>query len=615
MKIMCGIAGFIDPSLTPSRGDDQLEKMLHAISHRGPDARGKLAEPPLALGHNRLSIIDLSAEGNQPMEYFDSIITYNGEIYNYIELRERLKERGYHFRTQSDTEVILASYREWGSRCTEHFMGMWAFALWDKKEKHLFCSRDRFGIKPFYYIHTGNSFYFASEIKALKISPLFSANLNEKQISRGLQLGWTGYNDETYFEKVKSLPAASNLIFLNGSCKISCFWEANLSNKFSGSFDEKKKKFFSLFTDSIRLHMRSDVEVGGCLSGGLDSSSISSAIGTYFSTVPFKTFSVYYRGNDEVDERPWVKQVLGKYGNLVPHYFSPADDEIEEAFHKTLFHSDVPVASSSPLSQYFLMKLAAANKIKVVLDGQGADEYLGGYMHSFYRLIAGLLRMFNFTEAIRQWNRHCEVQNFKTAKSFDVLAKSFLSFLFSEQQLYTMEYRNYFPFLYYTYRSSFTLKETGGTKLNNFLYQLVKSTSLPALLHYEDRNSMAFSIESRVPFLDHRLVEFVFSLRDSDKMNDGITKVILRESLKEILPDVTVNRTDKKGFVTPGEIRWLRGPLMHITSQVKPDDFPEFLNRKKLNDIMTEYRKGSNAKALFVWRIVCLHYWLKNFAA
>ncbi|MEO8087653.1 MAG: hypothetical protein ABI763_12575, partial [Bacteroidota bacterium] len=213
---MCGIAGFFDPQITNAGAEGTLERMLQSIAHRGPDARGKKIEMPLALGHNRLSIIDLSADGNQPMEYFDSVIIFNGEIYNYIEVREALKQKGYSFKTQSDTEVILAAYREYGKDCVQHFMGMWSFALWDKKEKLLFCSRDRFGIKPFYYIQSGGRFYFGSEYKALKQSPLFSNELNLAQVSRGLQLGWICYEDETYYNKIKSLPASHNLVYSNG---------------------------------------------------------------------------------------------------------------------------------------------------------------------------------------------------------------------------------------------------------------------------------------------------------------------------------------------------------------------------------------------------------------
>ena len=255
---MCGIAGIIDPTLTKENVGSLLNKMLESIAHRGPDNRGVWIDMPVALGHNRLSIIDLSDAGNQPMEFFDAVITFNGEIYNYIEVGEVLKKKGYRFTTHSDTEVILAAWREYGKDCVKHFVGMWAFAIWDKKNKQLFCSRDRFGIKPFYYIHEGQRLYFGSEYKPLKLSPLFSNDLNLEQVSRGLQLGWLVYHDETYYKKLKALPEATNLIFADGNVTIEKYWDIETGNRFNGTFDEKKNKFYELFKESVDIHLRSE---------------------------------------------------------------------------------------------------------------------------------------------------------------------------------------------------------------------------------------------------------------------------------------------------------------------------------------------------------------------
>jgi len=607
---MCGIAGFIDPTLTQDESRNTLGKMLNSIAHRGPDARDTFVEMPLALGHNRLSIIDLSAEGNQPMTYFDAVIIFNGEIYNYIEVREELKKNGYIFNTQSDTEVILGAYRAYGTECVNHFMGMWAFALWDLKTKKLFCSRDRFGIKPFYYLHEGDRFYFGSEYKALKESPLFNSKLNMAQVSRGLQLGWTCYHDETYYDKLKSLPASHNLIFSDGKASITKYWDIDTSKGSTSSEEEKRNTFISLFDRSIRQHMRSDVEIGGCLSGGLDSSAIASSIATDFPDLDFKTFTIYYEGKDSVDERPFVSEVLTKYPSLDPYYFTPTDDDIANSFDKALYHADVPIAGSSPVSQYFVMKLAADKKIKVVVDGQGADEMLGGYMHSFYRRIGGLLRQLNMSEAMKEWSSHASMQDMNFTKSSDVLLKSILVSGMNEQQLYETEYKNYFPFLSKDKKVNFRLDDVGGTTLNRFLYHLTFTTSLPSLLQYEDRNSMAFSIESRVPFLDHRLAEFIFSLNDKDKINRGVTKKILRDAMSRILPEKITNRKDKKGFVTPGEVKWLRGPLKFLMddNNLKID----FLEMRKVRSVFDEFRKGNNRHANLVWRIAVLNYWLNK---
>jgi asparagine synthase (glutamine-hydrolysing) len=268
---MCGIAGFIDEGFSKESGLDLLEKMLASIAHRGPDARGKWNEENIFLGQNRLSIIDLTVASNQPFFYEDFVITYNGEVYNYIEVREELIKRGYKFHTEGDTEVICAAYKEYGERCVEHFMGMWAFALWDKKEKKLFCSRDRFGIKPFYYFSNTRNFYFASEYKALKQTPSFPTEINTEQIQRALALNLVVFKEETFFKNVFILEPSHNLVFDKNGLRKYRYWDINLSKKNSSSlsFDEKKERFYKLFEQSVKQHSRSDVPTGTCLSGGL----------------------------------------------------------------------------------------------------------------------------------------------------------------------------------------------------------------------------------------------------------------------------------------------------------------------------------------------------------
>lgn len=609
---MCGIAGFIDPSLSSPDAEKVLVKMLESISHRGPDARGVYHEEALHLGHNRLSIIDLSDEANQPMHFYDCSIIFNGEIYNYIEIRKKLIEKGYSFKTQSDTEVILGAYNEWGEDCVKEFVGMWALVIWNKKKKELFASRDRFGIKPFYYITDGNKFYFGSEYKALKQSPVFKNDLNYNQISRGLQMGWVCYNDETYFEKIKALPAAHSLRWNNGMMECWKYWDIEVGKYSELSIEEKKEKFLSLFADSIKLHMRSDVTVASCLSGGLDSSAIVSMVQQLNPGMGYKSFSVYYEGKDDVDERPFIYEVIKKYPSIEPYYFSPTDKDVEECFHQTLYHADVPCTGSSYISQYFLMKLIGQHKIKVVLDGQGSDEYLGGYMHTFYRIIADLVKSGNIFCALNLTYKVNKSLNSSFSKSLAHFGKSLLSTFNTEQSLYALEYRNYYPFMsnLSSDKIPFHLEKQNGNSTNNFLYHLIFNTSLPSLLHYEDRNSMAFSIESRVPFLDHRLVEFAFQLKTNDKVKGTETKHILRKSLHNILPEAIENRKDKKGFVTPGENKWLRGPLKHLL-EIDPDKI-DFLKKETIRKILNEYKNGDNSKAILVWRITVLNYWLKN---
>ncbi|HNP98421.1 MAG TPA: asparagine synthase C-terminal domain-containing protein, partial [Bacteroidia bacterium] len=354
----------------------------------------------------------------------------------------------------------------------------------------------------------------------------------------------------------------------------------------------------------------SDVEVGGCLSGGLDSSAIASAVAIEFPNSDFQTFTVYYDGENEVDERPWANEVVNAYPVLKPHFMKPGAEQIASSFERALYHADVPVAGSSPISQYFVMELAAKHKIKVLLDGQGSDEFLGGYMHSFYRKIGGLFASMQPGKAMTEWNAHANMQQMKGSRKRDVLMKSLLTTMLSEQKAYSLEYKNYFPYLGPSQRAPFHLQKRNESRLKQFLYHLLFTTSLPTLLQFEDRNSMAFSIESRVPFLDHRLVEFAFSLNDEDLIHYGETKSILRTSLKGILPKAISERKDKKGFVTPGEVKWLRGPLKFLLDA----DFKycDQLDQQVLKKVLTDFKSGENKHANLVWRVAVLNYWLSR---
>lgn len=609
---MCGIAGFYDSKISSEKQEQIIDQMLEIMQHRGPDASGKYIDSPMVLGHNRLSIIDLSEGANQPMELENGTIILNGEIYNYVEIREELKKMGYLFHTQSDTEVVLNSYFAWGEKCVEHFVGMWAFAIWDKTKKTLFCSCDRFGIKPLYYIYHNKSLYFASELKALKKCPTFVNELNEMQIYRGLQLGWLFYQDETYYSKINRLQEASNLIFDGNTLIIYKYWDIDLTQKIDISFEDKHIRFREMFLDSIRLHMRSDVKVGACLSGGLDSSAIVSAVSNLFPDSTIDTFTIFYEGENQVDERPWVYEVVKQYKNLNPFYYSPKDSELPEAFEQAQYHCDVPLAGSSPISQYFLMRLASQNGVKVLLDGQGSDEYLAGYMHSFDRLIGGMFKSLQFSQALSTLVKHKSLHKPTSAQFGLQLMKSIIAAFTSEQKMYYYAFKHKNTNFAKNNKENppFLIKGKPETDLlNEFLYNLTFVTSLPNLLHFEDRNSMAFSIESRVPFLDHRLVEYAFTLQNDDKIHQGETKYILRKSMEGILPDAIIKRQDKKGFVTPGEDIWLKGPLKHLMEM----NFSNagFIDVKKAKKAVEQYKHGAKNSQI-VWRLAALNQWLNK---
>lgn len=601
---MCGIAGFYDERMVREDRNGLMDQMLETIAHRGPDARGIRHYGPLTLGHNRLSIIDLSEEANQPMERELNSLIFNGEIYNYVEVREDLKRLGYTFHTTSDTEVILVAYEAWGESCVERFMGMWAFALWDGQKQKLFCSRDRFGIKPFYYIWRDGRFYFASEVKALRKSPLFSSILNKAQVGRFLQLGWVTYAGETFFEGLEQLPAAHNLTLAEGRVHISRYWDLPNAPKVGLSFEEARESFRQYFYDSIRLHMRSDVEVGACLSGGIDSSAVVSVVGDAFPELSFNTFTIYYTSRRGMDERPFAESVLEKYPNLRPNFYEPGDQTLLDAFNHFVWVQDFPIAGSSYFSQYFIMQQAKQRGIKVMLDGQGSDEYLIGYLRSFYRLIGSA---FPRPKAFRILNAHAQREGYGTKDKLLRLGKGIASWLMDEQGLLALEYRKMLPFLPLNPTIPFHLANDGKDRVDNFLYHLLFNTELPMLLHHQDRNSMAFSIESRVPFLDHRMVEFAFSLPTDFKAHNGVTKYILRESLKDVLPEKVYARKDKKGFVSPGEVQWLRGPLRHLLE--KPLQNFEGINLKKAKNVIAKYQQGDDTHAKLVWRLAMLNDW------
>ncbi|MBL7943008.1 MAG: asparagine synthase (glutamine-hydrolyzing) [Flavobacteriales bacterium] len=608
---MCGIAAVINATGTNEQARTGMENMLSAIRHRGPDASHIWQHEGTLLGHNRLSIIDLSDAADQPMHFAHLSIVFNGEVYNYREIRIELEGLGHTFHTGSDTEVVLHAYHQWGRKCVEKFMGMWALVIWDNQKQLAYLSRDRFGIKPLYYRLSGQTLVVASEIKALKKWPLWDGALNERQVLRGLQMGWTGWDDETYYHEVKSLPAAHDAEFAAGKMNVSCYWHLSASQTIPTNYDERVGVFRQLFFDSLKLHMRSDVEVGSCLSGGLDSSAIVSGIMSAGLHDRLKTFSIYYTGSDAVDERPWIKYVLDKYTRVQSFTSEPSADLLEEAFVRAQYHLDAPLPGSSPISQYFVMKLASEQGIKVVLDGQGSDEYLGGYAHSFYRLIGGQMARMKAGSALTEWRRHGRIQGFGLGKQVDVLLKSLFAGMRNEYALYRTEYLHYLPLLAEEKEIPFYWKDETTSRLNSFLYQLLFHTSLPTLLHFEDRNSMAWSIESRVPFLDHRLVEFVYACPDADKIKHGRTKRLLRDGLSGVLPDAIRDRTDKKGFVTPGEIRWLRAGLSRLLNADRVKSLP-FIHSGRVDEVLDGFRKGNNRYAALAWRIMALNEWLRQ---
>lgn len=608
---MCGIHGFIDQSLSNTTAVDLINKMANSTNHRGPDYLGIQQVDGGYFAHNRLSIIDLSSEGNQPMRHQHLTLVFNGEIYNYKEIKQELIQLGYAFTTKSDTEVILMSYLHWGKSCVNRFIGMWAFVIYDAHKSKLFCSRDRFGIKPFYYIQDRSKFYFSSEIKSLRNSDLFSSDLNELQVMKSIQMGWISYQNQTLFKNVMQLEPGCNLTIENGLIQSDKYWEITEETTRNNQ-EIDINEFKDLFIDAVKLHTRSDVKVGSTLSGGIDSSSIASVVVKENILKELNTFSIYYDGKGEIDERPFIEELIKKYSeNINPNFLKPEINNIKEQFHNITYHNDFPLLGSSPISQYFIMKEISKFDIKVILSGQGADDYLGGYMHTYYRYYADLLSKGKFGKIISEAKLQQNYQQLGLKNALAIFNKSMASFIFNENSLLETEFKYGKTNIFNAPTFNLNTPLNSKLKTNEFHEAMLNYSNLPTLLHYEDRNSMAFSIESRVPFLDHRLVELAFKHPIHYKINNGYTKWILRESMTEYLPKSIKERKDKIGFVTPGESKWLRNELKHLLD-INYSNIPN-INIKKTKKMVDEFKAGDLSNAKIVWRLANLNYWMNNF--
>lgn len=561
---MCGIAGIIstNPSLVTK---DRVKKMTDALAHRGPDAEGNWVSTGVALGNRRLSIIDLSDAGKQPIHYLDRYtIIHNGEVYNYIEIKEELEKKGYSFISKTDTEVIAAAYDNWKEDCVDHFDGMFAFAIWDEKEKKLFAARDRFGEKPFFYFIDKEQFVFASEMKALWSAGI-ERKVNLKLLFNYLTIGYVdnpNIPEETFFERINKLPAASYLKYsmCNAECTIENYWDIDIEKDSKRISDtEAIDQFGFLFTRSVKRRLRSDVPIGTSLSGGLDSSSIIATLDQLtIHHSPLTAFSSVFPGFEK-DESAFSKMIADKYS--LQHFITtPSATELYTDLEKLFYHQEEPFSSSSIYAQYKVYELAKEKGVKVLLDGQGADETLAGYPKYYKWYWQELFRKRKLLSshelpAARElgvgekfgWKN-------RVAALFPEFATIFLERQYLLNALRHEDLSKNFTQLqskeaYYITPEIFSL--------NGVLYFNTCMHGLEELLRYADRNSMAHSREVRLPFLSHELVEFIFSLPADFKIRKGWTKWLLRETMKDKLPAEIVWRKDKTGFEPPQE-QWMQ---------------------------------------------------------
>lgn len=664
---MCGISGIVSSGYS-NAGEIML--MNSVISHRGPDDEGfllidtqrnihiagsqdtspftwgsKFGYTPderileygskpftLSLGHRRLSILDLTPAGHQPMSYFSGRywIVFNGEIYNYLEIKNDLQKKGHQFITRTDTEVILAAYNEWGERCLDRFVGMWAFAIYDHSKKEIFIARDRYGIKPLYYwFSPEGSFYFGSEIKQFTVCRGWEAKLNPQRTHDYLIYSFTDHTDETMFRGVYQLPSGSyyksgieNLRPVNGGRINYQRWYSLSRIPFRGTFEEAAITFKRLFEQSVKEHLSSDVPVGTALSGGLDSSSIVCEVNRLLrnnsQSELQKTFSSCSI-DERFDEKKWMDIVI-EWTRIDAHFIYPSLTEAIELTPEIVWHQDEPYQSQSAFLGYSVFKLANENGVKVLLNGQGADEYMGGYGQFTAARYAGMIKQFKLLSLfadIKNSRSNTQLQRSSILKGiiFSIIP-TFLRQSFSGitnysgyvKQLLDLDILNINPSHPYTsipvnYRTVPEISE-----------HLTFYSTLPKYLRWEDRNSMAHSVEARVPFLDHRLVEFAYSLPDDFLEMDGITKIVMRHAMRDLLPEKINNRKDKKGFITPEEL-WVRhdNPAFFRRKLSEVIEMTNAMIKPETLDYFDDIVSGKKPFEYTYWRLILFGEWIKKF--
>jgi asparagine synthase (glutamine-hydrolysing) len=571
---MCGIAAILSPD--GERADPELmARMLQRLVHRGPDDEGSIQLGPLTLGMRRLSILDPTPRGHQPMASTDGrfTIVHNGEIYNFLELADELRAGGHAFRTESDTEVILAAYATWGVDFLSRLNGIWAFAIWDSAEESLLLSRDRFGVKPLYLAESGGTLAVASEIKALRTLPWVSPNPDSGAIRDYLLDGSVDRGTKTFFADIERFPAAHGLLVTREGRRWVRYWappgfSTDASMRAAPSDGELVEDFRSRLVDAVRLQLRSDVPIGSCLSGGLDSSSIvtlaaslrsgerEGATGTHRERDEFPQLAFFAEFREfGIDERPFVDAVVAATGTEL-RTTSPDGDRFLEALDGVLDAQDEPFGSLSIVAQYEVMRIARAAGVKVLLDGQGADELLGGYLHYPAIRLAGALRSGSPTQMLDAARTLVSAGGPYPS----TLIRALLGSRRTPERLRrgTMPRDWFGPALHGLGAPEAGHLPAPATLLGAKLWRDIASDNLPGLLRYEDRNSMAFGIEARVPFLDHRLVEAILLLPDRLRVaGPGKRKVALVRAMRGTVPDRILARTDKVAFQPPQD-RWLR---------------------------------------------------------
>jgi asparagine synthase (glutamine-hydrolysing) len=601
---MCGIAGILDLERTAASSEALVGAMLELIAHRGPDDAGVLVDGPCVLGHRRLSIIDLSPAGHQPMASADGRlwITYNGEVYNYLELRAALEELGRTFRTETDTEVLLQAYEEWGEGALDRLNGMFAFAIWDRQRQSLFCARDRFGVKPFYYAVAEGRFRFASEIKALFADPALSRAPNDERVLDYLAWSSVDHTSDTMFAAVSQLPAGSWLRVDEAAVGAAARWYVPRPRSLSNPPEAVR----GLLESAVELRLRSDVPVGVALSGGMDSSSVLAAAAAIErgrgGEIP-ESFSSR-SSVQELDEFRYAEPLLESTGSRNSDHL-PSGEELVEDMDSFLWHLDEPIHLPSAYAHRKLLELVRSRGIVVLLEGSGGDEALSGYHHVHYpAMLLSLLRTGRLTRFVREVRARREV----LGVSYGRTARDILKLLVS--------YRLRPPRPPGWIRDPARVPRRARPTASLVSHQHFALERQPLPLHNRigDRNSMALSIEARCPFLDFRLVEAGLGLDVPDLLQGGATKWVLREAMRDLLPAEIVDRATKQGF-SADEIVWMHGPLgddLGATFSSESFGRRPYFDQTRIMRLLGEHRAGTDHSAE-LWRAYSVEHWLRLF--
>jgi len=578
---MCGITGVIE-KLGQKVDRQKVKEVNRSISHRGPDSEGYFWGNNFSFGHRRLSIIGLGEEGHQPMHdeaSSENVLIFNGEIYNYIELKKELIQSGFSFQTSTDTEIILKAYAHWGSSCVNHFNGMWAFALWDKKKNIIFCSRDRFGIKPFYYRNAKENFVFGSEIKQI-LRYLEDVVANKKVLIDYLVAGLEEHTDGTFFSEINKLAGGHNLIYdLNThQFKIEKYYSIRFKNLQDRDEESSIKLYKEQLNKAVKLRLRSDVKVGSCLSGGLDSSSITAIASSLYQSETDKFNAIHAISRDKNTDESSFAESVAKHCQVKLNKIEPSINDFKQNLDEVIYTQEEPFGSPSIFMQYFVMKKAKEIDCKVLLDGQGGDETLLGY-ESYY---PAYLKSLALKEKIKEF-----FNSSKNSKlSLLELLKYYLYFTNYKLRLRRIKKKNNFfkKEVLQKYESTVIEEQSiNYANIEDLQVQEIVKTQLPHLLKYEDKNSMKNSIETRLPFIDFETLECALSLNNRFKINQGWTKYLLRKAVERLLPKSVVWRKNKLGFNAPEE-SWLGEIQSEMEESIKASKIlKELIDLNKLN--------------------------------